>query len=235
MLTERIERVRKFPNFKLRELPEEERREADSIRFNIGKMHVQATSFWAGRSLFHNCAERQLFDPTHQTVYHQWQLCAARDCAMSIYHFGCIISGIDESLGSCPTLRLKIDNEAKRAARRQFERQFPSSIALRHALAHSAERSKTAKHLTRHAKSMSEGVDLSPTAKIEGRSKADTLLLDDSIYGTTFSSMWDGQIIQCEVTEQSGYWLDEIVDAYWSAFSAIIDPNPEPPPTITIG
>ena len=233
MSAERIHQLRPFPNFKLHELPEAERDEADSIRSNIGSMHDRATSFWAGRSLFHSCAERQLFDPINGRVYHKWQLCAARDCAMSIYHFGRIIEGIDESLAYCPTLRDKIDGRAKRDARKRFESQFPSYISLRNALAHSAERAKTAKDLKRHGKMASRTIALTPYISIRSGSREDSLLLSDNIYGTTFSSMWNGQVIKCEISDQSGTWLDDIINAYWAAFDAIIDQNPEPLPTIT--
>lgn len=233
MSDERLKQLRPFPNFKLHELPEIERAEADSIKSNIGDMHERSTSFWAGRSLFQSCAERQVFDPAHAATYHKWQLCAARDGAMSVYHFGRIIEGIDESLAHCPTLREKIDGRAKREARKQFERRFPSYITLRNALAHSAERSKTAKASQRHGKLRARTIEINPMSTVRLGKNASMFILLDNIYGTTFSSMWEGKIIRCDISDQSGVWLDETIDSYWAAFDAIIDPNPEPPPTIT--
>ena len=62
MTAERIVQLRPFPNFKLHALPENERDEAGSIRVNIGSLHSRAKSFWAGKMLFQNCAERQVFE-----------------------------------------------------------------------------------------------------------------------------------------------------------------------------
>ncbi|HTN13951.1 MAG TPA: hypothetical protein VL094_04020 [Sphingomonadaceae bacterium] len=233
MSVERIHQNRPYPNFKLNELPEAEREEAGSIRVNIGDMHSRATSYWAGRLLFQNCAERLVLDYANNRTYHEWQLCAARDCVMSIYHFGRIIEGIDDSFATCATLREIIDTSAKRAARKRFEKQFPFYINLRHAIAHSAERSHTAKDSKRHGKMSSRTIQLSSDLSIRVGSESDMLLVHDNIWGTTFSSMWEGCLIKCDINDQSGIWLDEIIDAYWSAFDNIIDPNPEPPPKIT--
>ena len=233
MSSERINHIRPYPNFRLHELPEVERDEAGSIRCNIGGMHRRVTSFWAGRMLFQNCAERKVFDFANRSTYHEWQLCAARDCVMTIYHLGRIIEGIDESLAKCPQLRDMIDGRGKRETRKQFEREFPSYISLRNAISHSAERSKTNKDTRRHGKMSSRTVQLNPAFTITVSDDTSLFLAEDSIYGTTFTSMWDGNLVRCEINDRSGILLDQITEAYWSVFDAIIDPNPEPPPTIT--
>lgn len=234
MSFDRLHQLRPYPNFKAEDLPEEERDEADSIRSNIGWLHDRATSFWAARMLFQNCAERQFLDPAGGTIYHEWQLCAARDAVMSIYHYGRTLEGIDDALGVCPTLREMIDGTGKRAARKQFEKRFPSFIALRNALAHSAERTKTLKASRRHGRVSKRTIQLSPDIAIGLSEDAKSFVLLDNIWGTTFSSQWDGEIVKCEINDQSGVWLDKTTDAYWAAFDAIIDPEPEPPPTITV-
>ena len=232
MSFERIRQLRPYPNFDLSDLPETEHDEAGSICVNIGRLHHRAAAFWAARMLFLNCAERQLFDPANGGVYHEWQLCAARDAVMSVYHFGRILEGIDKSLGACLSLRGKIDIGAKKAAKKQFKRRFPSFISLRHALAHSAERSKTAKDFRRHGLNSRRVVQINPAVTIRLSADGDVVLFDDNIWGTTFSSHWDGQVVQCEINDQSGAWLDEAIDAYWAAFDAIIDHSPKIPPII---
>lgn len=234
MTAERIVQLRPYPNFKLHALPENERDEAGSIRVNIGSLHSRAKSFWAGKMLFQDCAERQLFDFTNQAVYREWQLCAARDCVMSIYHFGRILEGIDESLGSCPTLISTIDGSAKREARKFFEQKFPAYITLRNAISHSAERSKTVRDGHRHGKVTSRTVEVNPVISIRVSEDARVLLVHDNVWGSTFTSMWNGKLARCEINDQTGIWLDEIVDAYWDAFDRIIDPNPEPQPEIIV-
>jgi hypothetical protein len=234
MSVDRIQLKRPGPNFKLEMLPEPERIEAGSIRMNLGALHSRATSFWAARTLFQNLAERQLFDPLNGGTYHEWQLCAARDGVMSIYHFGQVIDGIDQSLGACPALRNLIDTKAKRVARKRFEQDFPSHTKLRHAIAHSAERSGTLRDAQRHGAVRKKTLQVNPVMAITVGDDATMLLLNDSIYGTTFTSMWDGQLVQCDIHDSNGVLLDQIVDAYWAAFDKIIDPNPEAPPKITV-
>src|SRR5256885_4764441 len=49
-----------------------------------------------------------------------WQSIAARDGAMTIYHFGCAIDGIKNSLPAAPTLNAKIDRQALKNASNIF-------------------------------------------------------------------------------------------------------------------
>lgn len=233
-MTLRMHQLRPYPNFKTGVLPESETEHADSIRGNIGDLHRRATDFWSGKALFDHCEFHATFDHMNGRTFAEWQRSTARDCAMSLYHYGRLIEGIDESLGHCPVLQSLIDTQAKRGARKKFERAFPDYISMRHALAHSAERASTREKFKRHAKKGATTISINPNLAIRTFSDDDLTLLGDNIFGTTFSSMWGGKMVACEISDQTGTILDEITDAYWRAFSAIIDPNPEPPPTITV-
>ncbi len=226
----RMLKLRPHPNFRDELIQDSERSNADNLRINIAQLHDRATDFWSGKALFEFCLFRT--NTNYRRTFERWQILAARDCVMSIYHFGRIIEGIDISLGSCPSLRDIIDTTAKRKARKRFEKYFPFYITIRHALAHSAERSNTEASITRHAK---QGpIDLSGTgaAKLFNAAAAACVevLMSDSIMGDKFMSMWEGEVVTCDINEASGKFLDEIVDEFWSAFSAVIVSNPTAPP-----
>jgi hypothetical protein len=68
-----------------------------------------------------------------------WQSIAARDGAMTIYHFGCTVEAIKASLPRCPTLNAGVDHSNLRMARKLFESHFPGYKDIRHVVAHTAE------------------------------------------------------------------------------------------------
>jgi len=72
-----------------------------------------------------------------------WQMMAARDGALTIYHFSSAIEGLKNSLRFCPTLNTKVNNRAIREAGRLFNGFFPDSKLIRDAVAHVADLSKT--------------------------------------------------------------------------------------------
>jgi hypothetical protein len=68
-----------------------------------------------------------------------WQSMAARDGALTIYHFGRAIQGLQSSFRFCPTLRDLVDHEAIRQAKKDFDVAFPHNIQIRHAVSHVAD------------------------------------------------------------------------------------------------
>ena len=69
----------------------------------------------------------------------QWPMLAARDGAMSVYHFGVAMEGIKKSLPSYPTIDAGVDKKQIRIATNLFRKYFPRPEAIRHVVAHSAE------------------------------------------------------------------------------------------------
>jgi hypothetical protein len=54
-----------------------------------------------------------------------WMSLAARDGAMTIYHFGEALKALGTCFKDCPTLRKHIDHDALRSARKLMEKYFP--------------------------------------------------------------------------------------------------------------
>ncbi|WP_340667954.1 hypothetical protein [Bradyrhizobium ottawaense] len=232
MTVPRMLQLRPQPKFKLDMIPESERRNADIIRMNIAQLHTRATDFWTGKALFDSLNRQR------GLTYQLWQVVSARDCMMSIYHFGRTIEGIDLSLGQCRSLRGIIDATAKRDARKRFEKSFPSYIKIRHALAHSAERTHTEANTKRHSKKGPidrAGLGPEGMAKVFGpatmAAAAGIEIMMDGLLGHRFTTTWEGEVVECDINDASGKILDEIVDAFWGAFSPVIVPAPTPPPT----
>lgn len=71
-------------------------------------------------------------------VFTNFRLIAARDGALSLYHFSCSLEALQSLLIRCPTTR-NSDLKALKTAAKVFRRAFPNAAALRHAVAHAGE------------------------------------------------------------------------------------------------
>jgi hypothetical protein len=80
-----------------------------------------------------------------------WQMMAARDGSLTIYHFGCTIDGIQRSLPACPALNCQIDRQKLKNARKLFDAKFPGHIAIRNVVAHMGDFTKTMRAQASHA------------------------------------------------------------------------------------
>jgi len=56
------------------------------------------------------------------------------------------------------------------------------------------------------------------------------LMLGDCLMGHRFTTMWEEKAVTCDINDAAGKNLDEIVDAFWAAFSPVIVPTPAPAP-----
>jgi hypothetical protein len=222
------------PKFKLDLLPPDEREEAGLVNLNLNSLHRWATNYWTAKSLFENCTNQRVLDPHNGEIYAQWQLCAARDCVMGVYHFGRTIEGIDISMGRCSTLRSLTNSVLRSSTRKAFEQRFPTFIYLRNAISHSAERTNHLFARKKHGAVKSKTLQVNPLCSINLESEDSSLILHDNIYGNTFSSMWEGKIVRLDLSDETGEFLDQTSTALRKSFEPIFNPEPEPRPNITV-
>ena len=72
-----------------------------------------------------------------------WQKMAARDGALSIYHFGQAGEAVRKSLPTCAALNAKVDHDALKVALADFRKAFNRYEAIRHVVGHVADWSAT--------------------------------------------------------------------------------------------
>src|SRR5262245_13588954 len=71
--------------------------------------------------------------------YLHWQFIAARDAAMTVYHFGIILHAIRSQLGRYPTLLAAVNTKKIKEAYTRFLHAFPRAELIRHCIAHTAD------------------------------------------------------------------------------------------------
>ena len=158
-----------------------------------------------------------------------WQSMAARDGALSIYHFGRAIEGLKNSLRFCPTLNAKVDHKKIRIAAKSFDATFPNNIAIRAAVAHVADFSKTPQDKFFHA--------VKGIFKLRWFSSDDptgVTWLPGNMNGHTYAATVNGKAYAYDLTLENAEKLRAIKLQIYSAFDATtrrpMERPPSPPP-----
>lgn len=141
-----------------------------------------------------------------------WQFVAARDGAMSIYHFAKTIEGVRAAFGDCPTYRSAVDHRKLRAATKDIEVSFPGFEKLRHALAHNAELRRSHEHAAQNA---TKGPFDNFGIKIEGEG---SVTIGNGLNGNKFFTSIDGIMASYEISRDSLASLQRIHATFESGF-----------------
>ena len=80
-----------------------------------------------------------------------WELMAAREGALTIYHFGQGLAAIAPAVRKCSFIADRVDHAALRRARKSFKAAFPSHDAIRHVVGHTVDFSATLEERDRHS------------------------------------------------------------------------------------
>lgn len=91
--------------------------------------------------------------PHHQLIaaLSDWREMAARDGAISIYHFGQTTEAINDNLPTCPSLNKHVNRDALKIAFKLFRARFPRYEMIRHVVGHAAEWAGTSGLRKRHS------------------------------------------------------------------------------------
>lgn len=145
-----------------------------------------------------------------------WQSLAARDGALTIYHFGCAIEGLKNSLSACPSLNARIDRPPLRHAAKIFETSFPGYLAIRHVVAHVADLSKTIDKKVSHSVKgeFSKG-------GFRSSDPFGVTWLRGNMNGSTYAVTFEGQAFSYDLTRASVDKLRSIKELIYSAFKTV--------------
>ena len=152
-------------------------------------------------------ASRVLFDR-----FIQWQFIAARDGAMTIFHFAKSLDALKAAVSDCPPVGGHIDHDAFRAARRAFREGFRDFEPVRHAVAHSGELSKNSKS---RAKNAFSGSHSGPGIEIKNSTG---VMISNQLAGRTFTNTYEGKIVSYDLSWENWATLDGIVASILGLF-----------------
>jgi hypothetical protein len=145
-----------------------------------------------------------------------WQKMAARDGALTIYHFGKTIDAIWQSLPSCPALMTLVNESALRQASKEFRTNFPRYEAIRHVIGHTAEFSATPAQKEAHS---IKGPWESPHVKIFGGARTQ---FSGNLYDRTYYVTFEGEVHGYEISMTTGDRLRDTKAKIHNSFAAVI-------------
>jgi hypothetical protein len=148
-----------------------------------------------------------------------WQSIAARDGAMTIYHFGCTVEAIKASLPRCPTLNAGVDHSNLRMARKLFESHFPGYKDIRHVVAHTAEFAATIddKEIHSHKGRLKISSDSGSVSMEVSDQSASTQFLGNLCDNTYFIT-FEGRIHKYEISHATA---EKLVSVKKRVFSSV--------------
>jgi len=167
---------------------------------------------------FSGVHKRMWMNSPHKGMARQfgsWRLLAARDGAMSIYHFAKTLGGVDNWSRQSDVIQSHINKEKIREARRLLREKFPRLEAIRHSVAHRAEITSSQRWVDTHA--------------FSGSFKNDALSIENSknviilnpLSNNVFTTTWEGTIIEYEVSKTSSEALDDVMIMYFESYSSM--------------
>jgi hypothetical protein len=183
------------PRFIVAALPEAERSKADELNLVIWELGANVAHFRHAVELLRFCSEEIATLPANEDKRERmrnflaWRLVAARDGAMTLFHFSKLLSRILPLARACPTIWPHVEIDTVRSARRQFRKQFAKAEDHRHVIGHAGEQS-----LPDFAYARS------------GRAHLRAAMVGDVLIST-----WkDGEVMRCEITRSAAERLDAI-------------------------
>jgi len=145
----------------------------------------------------------------------EWLMIAARDGAMSIYHFGKVWQAIPALVKKCPVVDALVDPQDLRAVGRAFETGFPHWAAVRKGVAHSGDFAKDRANTDQHG--ITGEIDL---PGIKGENLRGTYF-SGSLLRRNFTASVDGKMVSYEVSGATVAKLADVRDAVWAIFEKV--------------
>jgi hypothetical protein len=140
---------------------------------------------------------------------------AGRDGAMTIYHFGSAIEGIQNSLKDCPALNSQVEHRKIRTARGIFDGAFPGYVRMRHTISHVADFSQTLEKKTSHAVK-----GRFKTKWFSSQNSEDVTWLRGNMNDETFAITHEGEAFSYDLNRQTAAKLRSIKERIYSGFEA---------------
>ena len=191
-------------------IPTEEYGAAFALALSLDAIGRYVVRFDADLELFEQSRQRSREDWRAR----EWSFLAARDGAMTLFHFGQFIhEGM--RLDGCPTLAQQIDSKPMREARNKFRKTFPNTRIIRHSVAHDGENQASQRYLEEDKFVTNANIpELSVT-----RSK---ISISDSLVDDKFTMTYNNSIVQYALNRNSLITLHSIAIIYMSSFRNIV-------------
>ena len=200
-----LEALQPPPPLRLLKVPEEERRAVNAIDLALITVYSSTRNFAAAVDLFSTTRAQKTSGNPIRSV--EWMMIAARDGAMSIFHFGDVIQRINKQFGTCPTLAAHIDRSQMKAANKALRTHFPQFEKIRHAVGHTGEFNMTG------------GTVVQGPAVVGGIHIGGRGVVNDHLNGDVFHGVIDNEPVSYAVNATTLANMIEVAKTVYSVFA----------------
>ncbi|MHA1564413.1 MAG: hypothetical protein ACTSX7_03780 [Alphaproteobacteria bacterium] len=189
--------------------PEEEHTAIFRLNTTLGELRRYVMKLWAAIGLFEFAEKEKGKHP----MIGDWRNIAARDGAMTLYHFSCVFARLRQSMKD--TLSVEYDVKALRNADREFLSKFPRVRGIRNSISHAGEHVETQAKFDKHAYtgSLDRG---GLRIRNEGGAK---LIISDTLDANRFTETYKNEVVSYEVSYDSLEKLVDVLEIIYSAFN----------------
>ena len=201
--------------------PPEEAGAIRQLQENVWSMAAFIKKFRAAVLLFDHCEHRRSklgSDEEAARLLKDWQMIAARDGAMSIYHFGKMWTVMPTLVRQAPTLWARMNQTAFNQVGGSFEQGFPQWALVRKGIAHMGDFRKAANRVAEH---VTADDILLPDVTV--RSSAETYV-SDCLSGRTYVSTVEGKVVRYDISNETLGSLCGVYDLIVEAFRPVSAP-----------
>ncbi|MEA2882193.1 MAG: hypothetical protein QOH32_1449 [Bradyrhizobium sp.] len=214
-------------------LPEEEHEAASHIERLLSLLATYEVRFLAALSLFDKSEEemsklfgllahrREVGDPRSISpefaTVTEWMAMAARDGAITIYHFGNTIEAIRKALPNCPTMNARVEHSILRGASRFFRTEFPRYEAIRHVISHAADFAATPASIAAHSH-RGGPIKFNRGGSLEISGKA-SRYYSDNLMNRTYYVSYEGEAHSYEIDQKTA---DKLLLAKLRVYSSLV-------------
>lgn len=139
-----------------------------------------------------------------------WQMAAARNAGLCLYHFGCAIDALKRQLPTAPVLKAVVEFKSLRALKKRFDSEFRNVSNVRHAIAHAGELLKNPYEMGRNS--------VFTWHAPKGASIGLAGVLMGELHEDVFSIGYHGAVFSLEVSSASAMRLESFVIEATAAF-----------------
>lgn len=183
-------------------LPEQERKSALHLEKQLGQLTSFAEEFRQALILF----DENLPDPSEDFDKLEQGYCrmrmAAHFAVLNVYHFRATLNSVRHLIGSCPTLKPKVDSKSVQELCENYDDFFPNLIQVRDGVSHYADK-------------------IFSSGKIQ-ENAGEFGFIHGVLFERSYQFTHKGKYVSLEISQRSLEKLLHYISAIHSAFSKII-------------
>ena len=196
----------RYPRISTSFFPDREAEAIGHLSLALSSLNSYVINFEAALALFDFCGAIRAASGvppqgplSDRIMLMSWRFLAARDGAMTIFHFGKTLQAIRRfGFSNCPTFKAKLDHAQLRIGEKLFRQWFPDFEKVRHSVAHSAELSRDSKS---HMRNSVRGV-----------------LIRDVLNERNFQNSYAGRVLSYDIDTTTLLHLKSVRNRVYAAF-----------------